>query len=368
MEESEPASEEPKQPIGDIYLSIQPSQPKEPESKEDLDRENVMERVTSTTVNREIVLPEIEGMEGESPEEVEEYVYENGVRVKRIVRRTIRTTSIKREDQRSEPAEVNFPVAPSDGEPHEEFEEYTDENGVRVRRMVKRIITTTTIRRQGHETEPMAVEFPVKDIEDSTPDEFVEEFADENGVTVKRIVKRTTTTTVQRRVVSEEGVEPVGLYQITEEVAPRKEIASVEAITPETVLFTQMQAISPRRESIPYETTAVQRYLVIIETLYQYVLEHKSMIFIYSSRYMQFNFVLENFLQWMLVTLKTLSWMRPVSWKVDEIKDQLQKIKVFLSDGMCVDLHAVEKNFVTITCQVELHRYCLRLTGDVAYC
>ena len=359
MEESEPASEEPKQPIGDIYLSIQPSQPKEPESKEDLDLENVMERVTSTTVNREIVLPEIEGMEGESPEEVEEYVYENGVRVKRIVRRTIRTTSIKREDQRSEPAEVNFPVAPSDGEPHEEFEEYTDENGVRVRRMVKRTITTTTIRRQGHETEPMAVEFPVKDIEDSTPDEFVEEFADENGVTVKRIVKRTTTTTVQRRVLSDEGVEPVGLYQITEEVAPRKEIASVEAITPETVLFTQMQAISPRRESIPYETTAVQRYLVIIETLYQYVLEHKSMIFIYSSRYMQFNFVLENFLQWMLVTLKTLSWMRPVSWKVDEIKDQLQKIKVFLSDGMCVDLHAVEKNFVTITCQVQLHRYCL---------
>ena len=354
MKESEPASEEPRQPTGDISLLIQPSQPKEPESKEDLDHEGVMERVTSTTLNREVVLPEFEGIEDESPKEVEEYVDENGVRVKRIVRRTIRTTGIKREDQQAEQAEVKFPVAPSDDQPQEEFEEYTDENGVRVRRMVKRTITTTTIRRQGHETEPMAVEFPVKDREDISPDEFVEEYTDENGVTVKRIVKRTTTTTVQRSVLSEEGVEPVGRYQVTEEVAPRKEIANVEAITPETVLFTQMQAISPRRESIPYETTAVQRYLVIIETLYQYVLEHKSMIFIYSSRYMQFNFVLENFLQWMLVTLKTLSWMRPVTWKADEIKDQLQKIKVFLSDGMCLDLHDGSQ-----CCWEKLHDNCM---------
>ena len=185
----------------------------------------------------------------------------------------------------------------------------------------------------------MVGEIPVQDREDISPDEFVEEYINENGVKVKRIVKRSTTTTMQRRVLSEEGVVesgmPVGIYRETEEVPPRKETATVEAITPGTFLFSQMQAISPRRESIPYETTVVQRYLVIIETLYQYVLEHKSMIFIYSSRYMQFNFVLENFLQWMLVTLKTLSWMRPVSWKVDEIKDQLQQIKVFLSDGMC---------------------------------
>ena len=339
MEESEPVSEEPRQPTGDISFLILPSQPKEPGSKkDDLDSEDVMERVTSTTLSREIVIPEIDEMEGEPPEEVEEYVDENGVRMRRIVRRTITTTSIKREGQRTEPEEVKFPVVPSDDKPQKDVEEYTDEDGVRVRRIVKRTITTTS-RRQGHDDELTAVEFPVKDREGTSPDEFVEEYVNENGVTVTRMVKRTTTTTVQRRIVSEEGVEPVGLYQVTEEVVPRKEIASVEAITPEAVLFTQMQAISPRRESIPYETTVVQRYLVIIETLYQYVLEHKSMIFIYSSRYMQFNFVLENFLQWMLVTLKTLSWMRPVSWKVDEIKDQLQQIKVFLSDGMCVDLH-----------------------------
>ena len=346
VEESEPASEEPRQSSEDISLLILPSQPRDTESKEDLDREDVMERVASTTLNRETVIPEIEGMVDESPHEVEEYVDENGVRVRQIARRTITTTSIREEGQRTEPVEIKFPVIPPGDEPEEEVEEYVDENGVRVRRIVKRTITTTTtttIRREGHELKPMAVELPIQDRQGISPDEFVEEYVNENGVSVKRIVKRSTTTTIQRRVLSEEGVVesgmPVGIYQVTEEVAPRKEMATVEATTPETVLFSQMQALSPRRESIPYETTVVQRYLVIIETLYQYVLEHKSMIFIYSSRYMQFNFVLENFLQWMLVTLKTLSWMRPVSWKVDEIKDQLQQIKVFLSDGMCVDLH-----------------------------
>ena len=336
MEDTEPASEKPRHPSEDISFLILPSQPRDTESKEDLDREDVMERVTSTTLNRETVIPEIEGMEDESPHEVEEYVDENGVRVRQIARRTITTTSIRKEGQRAEPVEIKFPVISPGDDAEEEVEEYVDENGVCVRRIVKRTITTTTtIRRQGHELEPMAVELPIEDRQSISPDEFVEEYVNENGVTVKRIVERSTTTNIQRRVFSDEGVDesrmPVGIYQVTEEVAPRKEMATVEATTPETVLFSQMQALSPRRESIPYETTVVQRYLVIIETLYQYVLEHKSMIFIYSSRYMQFNFVLENFLQWMLVTLKTLSWMRPVSWKVDEIKDQLQQIKVFLS-------------------------------------
>ena len=531
MEESEPTSDEPRKPQGDISFFIQPVQPTEPESKEDRDRQDVMESVTATTLNREIVIPEIDGMgdelpedveeyvdehgvrvrrivrrtittsikregqqiepvevkfpvaqsaEDESPEEVEEYVDENGVRVRRIVRRTITTTTIKREGQRIEPVEVEFPVVPSEDESPEEVEEYIDENGVRVRRIVrrtittrsvirtvdetkddpyrkvfesaapvyldsedvvpsvqtrevvlpewmeeseptsdeprkpqgdisffipptqptepeskedrdrqdvmesvtattlnreivipeidgmgdelpedveeyvdeygvrvkrvvKRTITTTTINRHGHELEPITVEFPVEEREGSSPDEYVEEYVDENGVTVKRIVKRTTTRTVQQRVVFESGVVesgmPVGIYKVTEEVAPSEETATAEAIKPEIVLFSQTQVTSPRRESIPYETTVVQRYLVIIETLYQYVLEHKSMIFIYSSRHMQFNFVLENFLQWMLVTLKKLSWMRPVSWKEDEIKSQLQQIKVFLSHGVCVDLH-----------------------------
>ena len=53
----------------------------------------------------------------------------------------------KKEDQGIEPVEVTFPVAPSEDESPEEVEEYIDENGMRVRRIVRRTITTTTIKR-----------------------------------------------------------------------------------------------------------------------------------------------------------------------------------------------------------------------------
>ena len=487
MEESEPQSREPKQHSGDTSVSILPYQPAIPEAKEDRERYDVMESVTATTLNQEIVIPEIDGMEdtspeeveeyvdengvrvrrivkrvvttatikrpgkdvepttaeipiahteGETPDEVEEYVDENGVRVRRIIKRTITTTSIRRQDERVEPTVIEFPVAHTEDETPEQVEEYTDENGVRVRRIIKRTITTTStrrqsekveptpielpvartedetpeeveeyidengvrvrriikrtitttsIRRQGEEVEPTAIEFPVAHTEDEAPEE-VEEYTDENGVRVRRIIKRTITTTSTRRqgekveptaielpvartedeapeefeeYIDEHGVRikrvvtrtitrtvhqrstegTIGMHKVVEEVAPSEETETVETVAPESATFSQTELTSSRRVSIPYKTTVVQRYLVIIETLYQYVLEHKSMIFIYSSRHMRFSFVLENFLQWMLVTLKKLSWMRPVSWKVDEIKMQLQEIKVLLSDGVFVDVH-----------------------------
>ena len=293
MAESVPSAQELKQPQGEVSWLILPSRPKESESKEDLERESVTERVTATTLNREIVIPEIEGMEDESPEEVEEFVDENGVRVRRIVKRTITTRSI--------------------------------------------------VRRQGPGMEPVTTEFPVVDVGGNSPEE-VEEFVDENGVRVRRIVKRSiTTTTVQRRGVLETSVlesgVPVVMHKVMEEGPSGAEMETLEPITPEAILLAHTPPSSPRRASMPYETTVVQRYLIIIETLYQYVLEHKSMIFIYSSKHVQFNFVLENFLYWMLGTLKTLSWMRPVSWKVDEIQSQLREIKVLLSHGMCLHLH-----------------------------
>ena len=343
MVESERTAQEALQPEGDVSLIILPSEPKEPESK-DLDREDVGESVTATTLNREIVIPEIYGTEDESPEEVEEYVDENGVRVRRIVKRTITTRTIKREDEKVEPVEVTFPVAQTQDESPEEVEEYTDDNGVRVRRIVKRTITTrTTVNRQGQEMAPVTVQFPLVD-EGNASREEIEEYVDENGVRVRRTVERTITATPrQRRGVLETSVlesgDPVVMQRVMQETVPTTELETLEAITPEAVLLAHTPPSSPRRTSMPYETTVVQRYLVIIETLYQYVLEHKSMIFIYSSRHMQFNFVLENFLYWMLITLKTLNWMRPVSWKVDEIRTQLQQIKVFLSRGTCLHLH-----------------------------
>ena len=95
--------------------------------------------------------------EHESPEEVEEYIDENGMRVRRIVRRTITTTTIKKEDQGIEPVEVTSPVAPSEDESPEEVEEYIDENGTRVRRIVRRTITTTTIKKEDQGIEPVEV-------------------------------------------------------------------------------------------------------------------------------------------------------------------------------------------------------------------
>ena len=431
MVECEPTPKEQKKSQEDISWLLLPSEPKEDEPEEERDLDSVRESVTATNLNREIVIPKIDDMEDESPQEVEEYVDENGVQVRRIVKRTITTRTIKREGQQIEPLELTFPVAQRQDESPEEVE-YVDENGVRVRRIVKRTITTRSAIRvsvddKGEESRPKIFESaapvylemdpedvvpsvetrevvlpewmveseptpkeqekpreeiswlllpsePIKDepeeerdrdgvresvtattlnreivipeiddMEDESPEQ-VEEYVDDNGVRVRRIVKRTvTTTTVQRRGVLEtsalESAVPVATYRVVEEAAPSAEMATLEAITPEAVLLAHTSPTSPRRASMPYETTVVQRYLVIIETLYQYVLEHKSMIFIYSSRHVQFNFVLENFLYWMLVTLKTQSWIRPVSWKVDEIQEQLRQIKVFLPRGTCLHLH-----------------------------
>ena len=333
-------------------------------------RRSVRRVVTTTSIKREgqQIEPEEVGLTlpqtgDESPEEVEEYIDENGVRVRRSMRRVVTTTSIKREGQQIEPIEVGFTLPQTGGESPEEVEEYVDENGVRVRRTVT---TTSIIRKSGDEQKkdlgtkvfesaapvyletedvaPTTIELPVSHTEHDAPEEF--EYVDEHGVRIRRVVTRTVTRTVHHG--SVEGT--IGMQRPVEEVVPCEETETVETITPESAVFNQAELTSSRRVSIPYQTTVVQRYLVVIETLYQYVLEHKSLIFIYSSRHMRFNFVLENFLQWMLTTLKKLSWMRAVSWKVDEIKTQLQEIKVFLSRRIFVDLH--DGNCMNIVCRV----------------
>ena len=100
------------------------------------------------------------------------------MRVRRIVKRTITTTTIKKEDQGIEPVEVTFPVAPSEDESPEEVEEYIDENGVCVRRIVRPTITSTTIKKEDQGIEPVEVPFPVAPSEDESPEE-VEEYIDE---------------------------------------------------------------------------------------------------------------------------------------------------------------------------------------------
>ena len=207
------------QPV-EVTFPVAPSEDESPEEVEEYIDENgvrvrriVRGTITTTTIKKEyqgiepveVTFP-IAPSEDESPEEVEEYIDENGVRVRRIVRRTITSTTIKKEDQGIEPVEVPFPVAPSEDESPEEIEEYIDENGMRVRRIVRRTITTTTIEKEDQGIEPVEVTFPVAPSEDESPEE-VEEYIDENGVRVRRIVRRTITATTMKK--EDQGIEPV---------------------------------------------------------------------------------------------------------------------------------------------------------------
>ena len=214
-----------------VTFPVGPSEDESPEEVEEYIDENgmrvrriVRRTITATTIKKEgqgiepveVTFP-VAPSEDESPEEVEEYIDENGMRVRRIVRRTITSTTIKKEDQGIEPVEVPFPVAPSEDESPEEVEEYIDENGMRLRRIVRRTITTTTIKKEDQSIEPVEVPFPVAPSEDESPEE-VEEYIDENGMRVRRIVRRTITTTTIKK--EDQGIEPV---EVTFPVAPSED-------------------------------------------------------------------------------------------------------------------------------------------------
>ena len=100
-------------------------------------------------------------------EDMEEYVDENGMRVRRVVTKTVTTTSTKTSSDDSEPKHLTLETLQkeSDSEPkhltletlrkegdqiggdtdeNTEVREYVDENGRRVRRIVKTITTTST--------------------------------------------------------------------------------------------------------------------------------------------------------------------------------------------------------------------------------
>ena len=78
---------------------------------------------------------------------------------------------MKKEDEGIEPVKVTLPVAPSEVQSPKEVEEYIDENGMRVRRIVRRTITTTTIKKEDQGIEPVEVTFSVAPSEDESPEE-----------------------------------------------------------------------------------------------------------------------------------------------------------------------------------------------------
>jgi len=84
-------------------------------------------------------------------EDMEEYVDENGMRVRRVVTKTVTTTSTKTSSDDSEPKHLTLETlqkengqAGGDTDENTEVREYVDENGRRIRRIVKTITTTST--------------------------------------------------------------------------------------------------------------------------------------------------------------------------------------------------------------------------------
>lgn len=427
---------ETKQPEEDISWLTTPNEHQPPQSKEDYDCQDLKENATSMTSNR-VVIPEIDKMEDNLPEEAEAFTEEYVVAVQRIIKDTFTARTVNTEGEETEPVTVTFPITQTQFD--FPVEEYIDYNEVLVRRTIddkkeaqqlEVLESTTPIclengcvedvsslqcqqvmlpkwiseAKQNEAKQPeqklsflilpsqpldletkedlgreiviesfsatnvnREVVIPeLSEVDDESP---AEEF-DDHGVQMVGTVDQTQNVSSDDNDVgillrSAAGLEtkvlesaaPVYLLTYydnfqpssetrdvlvaedmvkTEEVGPDEEggtscteATTLEPVTPEAVLVARKTTLSPEQASIPYETMVVQPYFIIMETLRQLVIEQRSLTFIYSSRYMQFNFVLENFLDWMIVTMRKLSLMKPVSWKVEEIQSQLREIKVF---------------------------------------
>ena len=116
-------------------------------------------------------------------EDMEEYIDENGTRVRRVVTKTVTTTSAKTSSDDSEPAKhltletlqkASDQAAGGDTDENTEVREYVDENGRRVRRIVKTITTTRISSKNG----PSNVTTETKEIKSGghDPDKIVINF------------------------------------------------------------------------------------------------------------------------------------------------------------------------------------------------
>ena len=431
MLEVELTPPETKQPEKDISWLTTPNQHQQPQSKEDYDCQDLKENATSITSNR-VVIPEIDKMEDNLPEEAQAFTEEYVVTVQRIIKDTFTTRTVNAEGEKTEPVTVTFPITQTQYD--FPVEEYIDNNEVLVRRTIddekeaqqlEVFESTTPICLENGCVEAVSsvqsqqVMLPKWISEAKQPEQKLSflilpsqplrlETKEDLGSEI--VIESFSATNVNREVVIPEltevddespaeefddlGVQLVGtvdqtqnvssddddvgillrsavdpetkvlesaapVYLLTyydnflpssetrdvllatdmvktEVIAPDEEggtssteAATLEPVTPEAVLVARKTRLSPEQASIPYESMVVQPYFIIMETLRQLVIEQRSLIFIYSSRYMQFNFVLENFLYWMIVTMRKLSLMKPVSWKVEEIQSQLREIKVF---------------------------------------
>lgn len=124
------------------------------------------------------------------PEQVEEYTDDQGRRVRRVLRKTVvRTTATGVGSEQPEGSE----------EPEERIEEYTDEQGRQVRRIIKRVVKHTRVEKEVEplsksslEFQPFKLQFkPKGDAKASSSPDEVQEFVDDQGRRVQRIVRKT---------------------------------------------------------------------------------------------------------------------------------------------------------------------------------
>ena len=151
--------------------------PNNPDENVNLLKPEELQENTEKDTDETKVKPEAEGGSESSNsdkdegigEDMEEYVDENGMRVRRVLTKTVTTTSTKTSSDDSEPKHLTLETlqkengqSGGDKDVNTEVREYVDENGRRVRRVVKTITTTST--RISSKNGPSSVTTETKEI------------------------------------------------------------------------------------------------------------------------------------------------------------------------------------------------------------
>jgi hypothetical protein len=353
-----------KEPI--VFESGEPVYLEEEPTQQVLDSEG---NVVVSTLQVSEGLPHID-------ERVEEFVDDEGRKVRRVVKHYVTRKTIVHEGQ-MKPVEhvVSFPGTITEGDDVPKFETaspvsspegYVDSSGrtwVTTSSDISPTMKLETVFTPHDMQQPVSIE-EIEEGVQPQEEEHVEEYVDDDGRRVRRIVKRyvTTKTIVQERmspyvtfpdgevtvnvteeepfgrhvhVVSKESVEHVAIaprdisvsFETPSELKPELEEV-VEESWHDAVLFKEPVMSSSIRTTTSY-TLVDQRFVTIMYSLYQLVIEMKSLLVIYTAKYnIKFNFELESFLLWIIEMETELANLRPVTWKLEGIRHQQLATKV----------------------------------------
>ncbi|EDO37707.1 predicted protein [Nematostella vectensis] len=284
---------------------------------------------------------QVDACRPQTEERVDEYIDEKGNLVKKITKhfvssRTILHHPVSQEDQVSPPVELTkegcvFETAPAVSHPAS----YVDEDG-------RVWATKTSPLSPSFQVEtffrPEDQPFSIMEIERSAtdPEEYVEEFVDEEGRQVKRVIKKyVTTKTIVRSRKGDGGKMEILPEEDAEKEQQKFPEASTAAIVAdvETKVFEEPQSqiradevlfsgLNINRSKQFFTQTTITEHIQVIEEIYLLVVQMRSQIVSHAARYQQFDFVLEDLLQWLLDMEKRLTSMQPVSWRLEDLVTQ----------------------------------------------